>query len=134
MLVLYQQYHKHHWLVEGPQFRDLHLFFEEHYNQLHGIYDQFAERLTVLGVIPTCHPTNIVSLSYIQHEEEGVYSVRDMIKNDLEAEKQIAIELRKTFKEAHAEGDVATCYLLQETAFKTEDRAQHLQHFLEDDT
>ncbi|MEM7512385.1 MAG: DNA starvation/stationary phase protection protein [Bacteroidota bacterium] len=134
MLVLYQQYHKHHWVVEGPQFRDLHLFFEEHYNQLHGIYDQVAERLTVLGVIPTCHPTKVVELSYVEHEAEGVFSVREMIQNDLEAEKKIAIELRKTFKEAIEHGDIATSYLVQEVTFKTEDRAQHLQHFLEDDT
>jgi starvation-inducible DNA-binding protein len=26
-ITLYNQYHKHHWMVEGPQFRDLHLFF-----------------------------------------------------------------------------------------------------------
>lgn len=134
MLVLYQQYHKHHWLVEGPQFRDLHLFFEEHYNELHEIYDQFAERLTVLGVFPTTHPTNVVKLSYIEHEPEGLFSVRDMLLNDLEAEKKLATELRKTFKEAIESGDVATSYLVQETTFKTEDRAQHLQHFLEDDT
>ena len=134
MIVLYQQYHKHHWLVEGPQFRDLHLFFEEHYTQLHGIYDQVAERMTVLGTTPTCHPLNLAKLSYIEHEPEGIFSVRDMISNDLAAEKQMSIELRKTFKEAMAEGDIGTSYLMQEITFKTEDRAQGLQHFLEDDT
>ena len=133
-MVLYQQYHKHHWLVEGPQFRDLHLFFEEHYNAIHEQFDQIAERLTVLGVIPTVHPTNVMELSYIDHEPEGLYSVRDMLQNDLEAEKKIAMELRATFKEAIELGDIATSYLTQELTYKTEDRAQHVLHFLEADT
>jgi len=134
MLVLYQQYHKHHWLVEGPQFRDLHLFFEEHYTQLHELYDQLAERLTVLGTIPTCHLKEISELSYIEQEPEGQFAVRDMLLHDLEAEKKMSVELRKTFKEAIEHGDIATSYLMQEFAYKTEDRAQHIQHFLEDDT
>ena len=134
MMVLYQQYHKHHWLVEGPQFRDLHLFFEDHYNQLHGLYDQVAERLTVLGVTPTVHPLAVVELSYIEHEPEGVYSVRDMLEHDLEAEKAMATELRASFQKAMTQGDVASSYLIQEITYKTEDRAQGLQHFLEDDT
>jgi len=134
MWVLYHQYHKHHWLVEGPQFRDLHLFFEEHYNQLHELFDQIAERLTVLGMIPTGKLDKVAELSYIKHEEEGQFTVRDMLVNDLEAEKLMATELRKTFKKALDKGDVATSYLVQEITYKTEDRAQHIQHFLEDDT
>ncbi|MCI4671945.1 MAG: DNA starvation/stationary phase protection protein [Bacteroidia bacterium] len=134
MMILYQQYHKHHWLVEGPQFRDLHLFFEDHYNQLHGLFDQIAERITVLGVVPTVHPLKVVELSYIEHEPEGVYSLRDMLIHDLNAEKKMAQELRVSFKKAMELGDVASSYLLQEISYKTEDRAQHVLHFLEDDT
>ena len=33
--VLFHQYQKHHWLVEGPQFRDLHLFLGEAYEEVH---------------------------------------------------------------------------------------------------
>ena len=70
-ITIYHQYHKHHWMVEGPQFRDLHLFFEDNYNQIHEGYDAIAERLTVMGVAPTCHPANVAKLAYIEHEEEG---------------------------------------------------------------
>ena len=31
MWTLYHQYQKHHWLVEGPQYMDLHRFFEACY-------------------------------------------------------------------------------------------------------
>ena len=118
-IVLYQQYHKHHWLVEGPQFRDLHHFFEINYNAMHEQYDMIAERLTVLGGIPTVHPTAVVDLSYVDHEPEGQYSTRDMLLNELEADKRIAEELRKTCQEAISLGDIGTSYLMQELTFKT---------------
>lgn len=133
-ITLYHQYHKHHWMVEGPQFRDLHLFFEENYNEIHEAYDALAERLTVMGVAPTCHPANIVKLAYIEHEEEGVYRIRESLEHDMEAEKTIAIELRKTIKRTNEMGDYATKSLLEGLLVATEDRAHHAEHFLGEDS
>jgi len=133
-ITLYNQYHKHHWLVEGPQFRDLHLFFEENYDQIHKDYDAIAERLTVMGFAPTCHPENIYKLSYIDHEPEGVFRIRDSMTRDMEAEKQIAIELRKTIQEANTHHDFGTKQLLEGILFRAEDRAHHLEHFLGEDS
>ena len=132
MITLYHQYHKHHWMVEGPQFRDLHLFLEENYQQLHEGYDAVAERLTVMGVTPTCHPANVIKLSYVDHEEEGVFHIRESLEHDMEAEKNIAINLRATIKKAFELGDYATKSLLEDLLFKTEDRAHHIEHFLGD--
>lgn len=133
-ITLYHQYHKHHWLVEGPQFRDLHLFLEENYNQIHEIYDKIAERLTVMGVAPTCHPANVVKLAYVQHEEEGVYHIRESLKHDIEAEHQIIVELRKSIKKANELEDYATKSLLEGILYQTEDRAHHIEHFLGEDS
>ncbi len=132
--ILYQQYHKHHWLTEGPQFRDIHLFLEEHYNEIHGQYDEIAERLTLLGMAPTCHPANMVELSYVKHEPEGTFRVREMLTRDLVAERHISEEMRKTIKRAFELGDFATRGLLEKILIATEDRAQHVEHFLADDT
>lgn len=133
-ITLYQQYHKHHWLVEGPQFRDLHLFFEENYNQVHQHYDAIAERLTVMSIAPTCHPINVYKLSYVEHEPEGVFRIRESLKNDMEAEKKISIELRKSIKKAFELEDFGTKTLLEAILYKTEDRAHHIEHFLGEDT
>lgn len=132
--ILYQQYHKHHWLTEGPQFRDIHLFLEENYTAIHEHYDQIAERLTLLGMAPTCHPTNIVELSYVKHEPEGTFRVREMLIRDLLAEKKISEEFRKTIRKAFELGDFATRGLLETILIATEDRAQHVEHFLAADT
>lgn len=132
-ITLYNQYHKHHWMVEGPQFRDLHLFFEEHYTQIHEQYDAIAERLTVMGYCPTCHPAKQLELSYIEHEEEGVFRIREMLQKDMEDEKNITVELRKSIKLAFQHEDFATKALLEGILLKTEDRCHHIEHFLGED-
>lgn len=131
---LYSQYHKHHWLVEGPQFRDLHHFFEENYDQIHKQYDKIAERLTVMGIAPTCKPENKAELSYIEHEQEGVYGIRDMLKNDMVNEREVSKALRETIELANEKGDYATKAMLEKILYKTEDRCHHLEHFLGKDS
>lgn len=132
--ILYHQYHKHHWLVVGPQFRDLHLFLEEHYTQVHEHFDAIAERLTVLGGIPTCSPSEQEKLAYIQHEPEGQFRVRHMLELDIECERMVCIELRKTVKLAMEHDDFGTKSLAEKWLRYAEDRAHHIEHFLDADT
>ncbi len=47
--LLYTKTRKFHWNVEGPQFHDLHLFFEKQYDQLAVIMDEVAERIRKIG-------------------------------------------------------------------------------------
>ncbi|CAN5541132.1 DNA starvation/stationary phase protection protein DpsA [soil metagenome] len=132
--VLYNQYHKHHWLVMGPQFRDLHLFLEEHYQQVHAHLDEIAERMTVLGAIPTCTPTAQEKLAYVEHEPEGQFRIRHMLERDLQAERSVCIQLRASVATAAEEGDFGTKSLLERFLLHAEDRAHHIEHFLEADS
>lgn len=47
--VLYTKTRKYHWNVTGPQFNDLHKFFESQYEALNEIVDDMAERARSLG-------------------------------------------------------------------------------------
>ncbi|HET9488384.1 MAG TPA: DNA starvation/stationary phase protection protein [Methylomirabilota bacterium] len=47
--VLYTKTRNYHWNVVGPQFNDLHKFFEAQYEELNDIVDEVAERATSLG-------------------------------------------------------------------------------------
>ena len=47
--VLYTKTRKFHWNVTGPQFNDLHKFFEAQYEELDDIVDEVAERARSLG-------------------------------------------------------------------------------------
>lgn len=132
--VLYHQYHKHHWLVEGPQFMDLHKFLERHYIEVHEHLDALAERMTALGGIPTSDPVNQARLSHIQHEPEGTYRIRQSLLHDRYAERDIAVALRDSISKAFEQEDYGTKTLLEHILVKTEDRAHHLDHYLGEDT
>ena len=47
--LLYTKTRNYHWNVVGPQFNDLHKFFEAQYEELDGIVDEVAERARALG-------------------------------------------------------------------------------------
>jgi starvation-inducible DNA-binding protein len=47
--LLYTKTRNYHWNVTGPQFNDLHKFFEEQYSELNEIVDEVAERARSLG-------------------------------------------------------------------------------------
>src|SRR2546428_6056674 len=47
--VLYTKTRNYHWNVTGPQFNDLHKFFEAQYEELNEFVDEVAERARQLG-------------------------------------------------------------------------------------
>jgi starvation-inducible DNA-binding protein len=47
--VLYTKTRNYHWNVVGPQFNDLHKFFESQYEALNEVVDEVAERARALG-------------------------------------------------------------------------------------
>ncbi len=134
LFTLFHQYQKHHWLVEGPQFRDIHVFLEEAYNEVHLQVDAIAERMTALGAVPTSSPAQQSEVSYIEHEPEGVFRLRDMLERDRDAECTIAQRLRETIDLCTKAGDYGSETLLKQVLLKVEDRAHHLDHYLGDDS
>jgi DNA-binding ferritin-like protein len=131
---LYHQYHKHHWLVEGPQFHDLHDFFEENYTEVHKYVDRVAERITALGGIPTSSPAKQAELSHVEHEPEGTYRLRRMLQHDLDGERTLCGQLREAIRLADDHGDPGTERTLKKVLTKAEDRAHHIDHLLGDDS
>lgn len=134
MWTLYHQYQKHHWLVEGPQFRDLHHFFEENYEEVHKYIDRLSERMTALGGIPTSSPANQATLSHVEHEPEGTFRIRAMLQHDLKAEGVLAAALRDAIELALELGDHGTKRELEKALTKAENRAHHLDHYLGEDS
>jgi starvation-inducible DNA-binding protein len=133
-MVLYHQYLKHHWLVEGPQFMDLHLFLGKHYEAVAKQADQIAERITALGGIPTCDPVAQAKIAYVEHEPEGAFRIRPSLELDRAHEGEEAKRLRVTVRLAEKLGDYGTSHLLKEILLDVEDRAHHLDHFLGQDS
>ncbi len=134
MWTLYHQYQKHHWLVEGPQFRDLHHFLEENYEEVHEYIDRTSERMTALGGIPTSSPANQAKLSHVEHEPEGTFRVREMLQHDLAAEGTLTAMVRDAIELALELGDHGTKRELEKVLTKAENRAHHLDHYLGEDS
>lgn len=132
--VLYHQLKKHHWNVEGAEFRDLHLFFEEAYENIEEGADIIAERAQAIGGVPIAGPANQESHATVEFEGEDVYDIRTSLENDLEIYGDIIESLREHTELATNLGDHATAEILREILVEVEDDAHHIEHYLEDDT
>ena len=133
-VVMYMQYHKYHWLVEGPQFRDLHLFLQENYEEVNLDMDAIAERITLLGHTPSSRLDTYQKKSYLDQESEDVMYIRDSLEFAMKNEGKICKQMRKTIKLCLQHDDFGTKSMVEGMLFKAEDRAHHLEHFLGDDS
>lgn len=131
---LYLQYQKHHFVVEGAEFYQLHEFFEDGYEATQGYVHDIGERLNGLGGVPAASFTKLAELCCFTVEDDGVFNCRQMVENDLHAEQAIIQVIRRQAGQAESLGDRATRYLYEKILLETEDRAFHLDHFLVHDS
>lgn len=131
---LYLQYQKHHFVVEGAEFYQLHQFFNESYQEVQEHVHEIGERLDGLGGVPVASFSKLAELCCIEQEQDGVYSCRQMVEHDLAAEQAIISLIRRQAAQAESLGDRATRYLYEQILLKTEERAFHLAHFLAHDS
>jgi len=132
--VVYHQLKKHHWDVEGAEFRDLHLFLEEAYDHIEEAADEVAEHITALGGVPVSGPANQEEASIVDFEGEDIYDVRTMLSNDLDAYGDLIETTREHIELARNLGDHGTAELLSQQLVQLEEDAHHFGHYLEDDT
>ena len=130
MFTLYHQYHKHHWIVEGSQFLELHLLLEAHYTELHDQFDVVAERIVALGGLPVTGPTAIEKHAYVKHEAEGMFNLREMLEHDVDIECTLSETMREHIAEAAQLGDFGTENMLKTILEATEKRAAFLEKHL----
>jgi starvation-inducible DNA-binding protein len=132
--VLYHQLKKHHWNVEGAEFRDLHLFLGEAAENVEEAADELAERAQALGGTPVSGMDNLQELSTVEPEGEDVYDIRTSLENDMDVYGDVIEALRDHVELAENLGDHATAQILREILVQTEEDAHHIEHYLEDDT
>ncbi|MGD1699128.1 ferritin-like domain-containing protein [Dapis sp. BLCC M229] len=131
---LYLQYEKHHFVVEGAEFSQLHDFFKESYDDVRDHVHELAERLNGLGGVPVASFAKLAEMCCFTPEEDGSFNSRTMVEHDLKAEQDVIKLLRRLAGQAESLGDRATRYLYEKILLETEERAYHLDHFLAPDT
>ncbi|MBF7073998.1 DNA starvation/stationary phase protection protein [Glaciecola sp. MH2013] len=108
---LYLQTHNFHWNVTGPQFRELHLMFEEHYNELALAVDEIAERIRTLGFPAPGTYRAFAELSSVK-EVDGVPDASEMISILTQAHEAVVRTCRVALKMAQDFDDESSSALI----------------------
>ena len=93
-MILYALYKKHHWLVAGPTFYQLHLLFDKHAEEQTEIIDILAERVQSLGGIAVGDPRHAGELTTIPRPPDGAEEVAVMIDRTLAAHETVIENVR----------------------------------------
>jgi starvation-inducible DNA-binding protein len=118
-MVLYSLYKKHHWLVAGPTFYQLHLLFDKHADEQNELVDQLAERVQSLGGIAVGDPRHAAELTTIERPPNGAEEVPAMIHRLLDAHETIIEKVRKAIKKTEKSEDWGSNDLLMGDVLRT---------------
>jgi DNA-binding ferritin-like protein len=125
---------KHHWLVEGAEFHDIHEYLGEVAADLEEGADVIAERAQALGGVPLSGGANYEEHAPVTPEDADAYDIRTSLENDLEIVGDIVEQLREHIQLANNLGDYNTEEQLRDILMDVEEHGHHIEHYLEDDT
>ncbi len=105
---LYIKTKNFHWHVKGPQFRDLHLLFDEQAAEIFALTDVIAERVRKNGAITLTSVGSIAARSRIADQDDATLDAATMVR-ELIADNEAYLAALRAAKEAAGEaGDNAT--------------------------
>lgn len=93
--ILYTKTRKSHWNVEGDDFYNKHLFFEQQYTQLDEIIDGVAERIRMLGHYAPATLKEFLELTHLSEQIKEKNDSKGFIKELLIDHESIIIHLRE---------------------------------------
>lgn len=112
-MIFYQNTRGLHWNIKGEKFFELHLKFEELYNNLLIKVDEIAERILTLGAVPLHtfedykNATKITSVKNVSEGDQGIHAI-------LVAFKIIIIQQRELLNLAADANDEGTNALMSD--------------------
>jgi starvation-inducible DNA-binding protein len=129
--ILYGLYKKHHWLMRGATFYQLHLVLDKHAGEQLEIIDTVAERVQSLGGVAVGDPRHVAEITSIPRPPDGVEEVPVMLSRLLEAHETILIDAHDAAARTAEWGDDGTIDLLVSQVIRTGERqawflAEHL--------
>jgi len=102
--VLYTKTRNAHWNVEGPDFYNMHKFFEDQFTEIDKILDAVAERIRTLGHYA---PGTLTECLKLTHLTEAIGTKNDssgFIKQLLSDHESIVIKLRERIDQMTTSG------------------------------
>jgi len=111
--IFYQNTRGYHWNIKGDKFFELHLKFEELYNDLFVKIDEVAERILTLGYTPNHRFSDYKSISGIKESKE-VSDGKNAVENILESFKAIILLQRELLELSEDGKDEGTNALMSD--------------------
>jgi starvation-inducible DNA-binding protein len=119
---LYVKTKNFHWHLYGSHFRDFHLLFDEHADQIFESVDTLAERVRRVGGTTIRSIGHISQLQTIEDDNDELVPAGEMIRRLMEDESHIAKKIRAAIDVCDQNKDSATSNQLQDILDKTERR------------
>jgi starvation-inducible DNA-binding protein len=117
--ILYALYKKHHWLMRGATFYQLHLLLDKHASEQLALVDKIAERVQTLGGIAVGDPRHVAELTRVPRPPDGCEEVPAMLSRLLEAHELILVDAHDAAARVAALGDDGTNDLLVSDIIRT---------------
>ncbi len=117
--ILYALYKKHHWLMRGPTFYQLHLLLDKHAAEQLELIDALAERVQTMGGIAVGDPRHVAELTRVPRPPDGAEEVPAMLSRLLEAHEMILTEAHDAADRVADMGDDGTNDLLVSQVIRT---------------
>jgi starvation-inducible DNA-binding protein len=117
--ILYALYKKHHWLMRGATFYQLHLLLDKHAREQLTLVDNIAERVQTLGGIAVSDPRHVAELTRVPRPPDGCEEVPAMLSRLLEAHEMILSDAHDAAARVAALGDDGTNDLLVSDVIRT---------------
>jgi starvation-inducible DNA-binding protein len=122
---------KFHWNVQGMNFKPLHLFFEEQYEQMLDIVDEVAERIRALGHMAPGTMKEFLQLSKLTEAPGENLNDKGMLQALLHDHEAIIQLVRKEIDATAELGDMGTNNFLCDILEKHEKMAWMLRAFVD---
>ncbi len=111
--IFYQNTRGYHWNIKGEKFFELHLKFEELYNDLLIKIDEVAERFLTLGHAPEYNYSHYNKISSVK-ESVKISDGKEAVENILEAFKTIILLQREILTLSSKANDEGTNALMSD--------------------
>ncbi len=130
--VLYTKTRGYHWNVTGPQFNDLHKFFEAQYAALEEVVDEVAERARTVGGYALGSLQEMLDHKTLEEDSTKGTDAQHMVRSLLHDHENIIKKLRKDLRACDEKyNDMGTSDYLTGLMEKHEKMAWMLRAYLE---
>jgi starvation-inducible DNA-binding protein len=117
--ILVALYKKHHWLMRGATFYQLHLLLDKHAGEQLVLIDAIAERVQTLGGVAVGDPRHVAEITRVPRAPDGCEEVPAMLSRLLEAHELILTDAHDAAARATEQGDDGTNDLIVSQVIRT---------------